>query len=179
MQSQLMSNSQRHEYRFSLRSPGFIRFCLTNVINITVVSICFIAFGPTRSASIGYIFGTSIVMSFLIIDQLAARIEIGPNGLSYTRIFRAINAHWADVESITRWVDLPIIWLSSEGLLLRPRPRYRPLWWLTKVQDRYRRFVPIDEFAPRWRESPVGDDIRRYAPWLIDGSRHISYSERP
>jgi hypothetical protein len=71
-------------------------------------------------------------------------------------------AIWSDIEAIRPWSKGYYGWLSGEGLVIRsdalPGARRRTF-------SRY--FIPVSLFARRWRESPLGDDVRRYAPWLF------------
>lgn len=72
---------------------------------------------------------------------------------------------WSDIEAIRQWSRGYYGLIGGEGLVIRSGafPNAR-----TQRRTFARFFISLEWFAPRWWESPLGDDIRRYAPWLFN-----------
>lgn len=93
-------------------------------------------------------------------------VTIDPSGVEFTTQGRWVVAGgWRDIERIDRrsWQAL----LFGEGLRLYEVRGLPQQWWRRMMVLRPGRFIPLARFDANWREGPIGDDIRRYAPWLF------------
>jgi len=98
------------------------------------------------------------------------RLVVSPTGIEYDGLFYRIRSAWNDVERIGSG---PYQHRPIEGLVLcRQESGTHP------EQDRslkvlgLDRFIPLTQFAVTWRDSPLGHDIRRYAPHLFAEEQH-------
>jgi len=115
----------------------------------------------------GFLGSVAVFMFFLIYGvRTDAHITllVSPDGIEYHLPQRTITADWRDVERIgylhNRWRR----WQIGEGLWLTG---YRVTVGLPTTWRFADAFVPLEWLVPDWRASALGDDIRRYAPWLI------------
>jgi len=74
---------------------------------------------------------------------------------------------WA---SVLRLADTPVRRNRDIETLIVAVPamtrRAAALWWLSTWS--WRDKIALDQFDSHWREGPLGDDLRRYAPHLFD-----------
>lgn len=94
-------------------------------------------------------------------------LTVTPDGVGYRRSYRDTWVLWQDIEAIRPWSRGYYGWTVGEGLVIRANALSLPGSRPRRTFSRY--FIPLECFAPRWRESPLGEDVRRYAPWLMSG----------
>ena len=111
-----------------------------------------------ESPFVGGLFGGSFCIAVGMIGMvLNQKIVISRNGIEYHAGWSRIEATWKDVEKIVfRW-DL---FDKTEGLLV-PKTGEMPLL-LSKL------FIPLSLFANDWRESELGEEIKKNAPHLFN-----------
>ena len=93
------------------------------------------------------------------------RLVVSPDGIEYYTPYQSIRTAWDDIESVGR---VPMFSFYGEGLFLR-RPALRGKKWLNWDVRLMQldRFVPLSPFLKQWRDSELGQDVRRYAPSLF------------
>lgn len=104
---------------------------------------------------------------FLLATAVRARIITSPAGIEHRQVLYTIHAPWIGVLRIG---DIPIgrHGRTVEGLILvePASPSSKPIrWWQGYWQMRNK--IPLEDFDRNWREGPLGDDLRRYAPHLF------------
>jgi len=157
-----------HIYRYTLRSPRvFLSFIISYplaLVTIFVVNGLFPPhhFGLDPFATIGSLVGIGVG---LVLITVRTTLTITPDGVLYQRPGRSTWVVWSDIEAVRPWSRGYYGWISGEGLVIRANalsPSGSP-----KRRTFSRSFIPLECFAPRWRESPLGEDVRRDAPWLF------------
>jgi hypothetical protein len=107
------------------------------------------------------LFGGSFCMATGMIGiVLNQKLVVAHSGIEYHVGLSRIKASWKDVEKIvSRWDVFP----KTEGLIV-PKTGELPLL-LSKL------FIPLSLFAENWRESDLGQEIKKHAPHLFDHTR--------
>jgi len=97
-----------------------------------------------------------------------ASLHVTPEGFTYRSMGLWFSARWTDVARIGPAPYAAVRWLYGETLVVPGGvvPLHSPMFGT--YADRWPRCVPLAWFAPQWRTSALGDDIRQYAPWLIE-----------
>jgi hypothetical protein len=93
-----------------------------------------------------------------------------PDGIEYYAPYYSIRTTWDNIESIGRTLGgMYGYWhFEVEGFLLHQSALQGNKWlnWPTRLVH-LDRFVPVSPFAKQWRDSELGQDVRRYAPHLF------------
>lgn len=98
-------------------------------------------------------------------------LTIDPGGVELTTQGRLVAAGgWRDVEGIDR--RSLQAFLFGEGLVLYEVRGIPQQWWRRMMVLRSGRFIPLSRFDSTWRDGPIGDDLRHYAPWLFTDISH-------
>jgi hypothetical protein len=166
------SADTEHYYRPDWRTPRFLLtwtayFVFAACVHYLLSGLPF--FGTVRPRSIGGSLVWAIIFTAFMGISWGHRISltVDARGVIYRTGYATIMAGWRDVERIGPWHwPSPTAW--GEGLVLRPGTVRLP-WW-NRSPGLGGRFIPLGVFDPRWREGAIGDDICRYAPWLLDGN---------
>jgi hypothetical protein len=93
------------------------------------------------------------------------RIITSPEGIEYHELAHSVTTTWDNVQRIGIVPGLG----AAEGLLLR-RPALqvrKGMAWAVKEQV-HGRIIPLTPFGLFWRESDLGEDIKRYAPHVFE-----------
>ncbi len=161
----------RHVYRPSLRYRGYLLSILFDAIMIFAVYVVIgMLLSPHRSwqgaAINGLVF--ALISSWVTVVRRARStwLIVTPDTFEFTIIGPPYWEYWREVERIGHSLLPQSLLTRGEGLIL---PRIPPGQVRLRSVRSYWRFVPLTWFAPDWRHSPLGDDIRRYAPWLVEG----------
>lgn len=93
------------------------------------------------------------------------RLVISPDGIEYCTPYHRIPTTWDNIKSIGR---IPMFTSYGEGLFLRQPALQGNKWlnWNARLMQ-LDRFIPLSPFAEQWRDSELGQDVRRYAPYLF------------
>ena len=104
------------------------------------------------------LFGGSFCLATAMIGMvLNQKLVVARSGIVYHVGWSRIEARWKDIEKIvSRWDLFP----RTEGLIV-PKTGELPLL-LSKL------FIPLSLFAENWRESELGQEIRKHAPHLFE-----------
>ena len=104
------------------------------------------------------LFGGSFCLATGMIGMvLNQKLVVARKGIEYHVGLSRIEASWKDIEKIvSRWDLFP----HTEGLIV-PKTGDLPLL-LSKL------FIPVSLFAENWRESELGQEIRKHAPHLFE-----------
>ena len=104
------------------------------------------------------LFGGSFCMTTSMIGVvLNQKLVVARKGIEYHVGLSRIEASWKDIERIvSRWDLFP----QTEGLIV-PKTGDLPLL-LSKL------FIPLSLFAENWRESELGQEIKKHAPHLFE-----------
>lgn len=98
---------------------------------------------------------------------LRTGIITSSEGTEYRRAIFAMRFPWA---SVLRLADTPVRRNRDIETLIVAVPAMTrlaaALWWLSTWS--WRDKIALDQFDSHWREGPLGDDLRRYAPHLFD-----------
>jgi hypothetical protein len=167
---------QTHDYRPTWRNRGTVILWLYNTLLLGLLWWLAGFIPPLRSSSshtIGGILFYAVWMGTFLTWMLYlydVSLTIDPGGVLFTQGRLVVAGGWRDIERIDRryWPAT----LLGEGLVLcevRGLPRQ---WWRRMMVRHPGRFIPLARFDADWCEGPIGDDVRRYAPWLFsDASR--------
>jgi len=92
-------------------------------------------------------------------------VAINSHGIAFQYHTRYVQAAWEEIKSIGLIPRHALI--GGEGLLLQRSPiRWRSIWrapWELPLT-----FIPLAWFDARWRNGEIGNDVRQYAPSLMD-----------
>ena len=104
------------------------------------------------------LFGGSFCLATGMIGMvLNQKLVVARSGIIYHVGWSRIEARWKDIERIvSRWDVFPL----TEGVIV-PKTGELPLL-LSKL------FIPLSLFAENWRESELGQEIRKHAPHLFE-----------
>lgn len=107
------------------------------------------------------LFGGSFCLATGMIGTvLNQKLVVARSGIEYHVGLSRIKASWKDVEKIvSRWDVFP----RTEGLIV-PKIGDLPLL-LSKL------FIPLSLFAENWRDSELGQEIKKHAPHLFESRR--------
>jgi hypothetical protein len=125
--------------------------------------------GPQAGQIIGLALMIGIDLLF-ILYIVNVRIITTPEGIEYFGIGYWIRANWIDLVRVERpwWFYLFVRSIQNPDRLLFQRATILGPSWLTNffrvANSKY--IINVGGFDPYWRESKLGDDIRRYAPQL-------------
>ncbi len=171
-----------HIYRYTLRSPRvFLGYIIAYPLALVIIFIINVLFPPHHFGfdpfvTISYVVGMSIGLALTV---ARTTLTITPEGVLYRRPGRSTWAVWSDIEALRPWSRGYYGWTAGEGLVIRS-DAFSPLGarrgglfsrYFIPLFSRY--FIPLECFAPRWRESPLGEDVRRCAPWLFTEANSI------
>lgn len=149
-----VGTSDRHEYRLSLRSPRLLAYYVTLLVFGVILALIvsrFLSNDGGRAALIA--FSISLFM-----NHRAQRLVVTPEGIEYSGASFQPVIPWEEVKFAGREGNAITSWFFGDRLLLPATG-----WGYRKPS------VALEWFDPHWREGPIGDDIRRDAPWLIGG----------
>lgn len=110
---------------------------------------------------VGGLFGGSFCVAISMISMvLNQKIVVTRYGIEYHVGWSRIETKWKDIERIVfRWDLFP----KTEGLLI---PRTESL-----SSSLSELFIPLSLFAENWRESELGEEIKKNAPHLFEISQ--------
>lgn len=117
---------------------------------------------PDRVARIVISSGiTSMVLIWWLNHSIS--LTVTPDHIVYYSPLYTLTTRWDNVEAITP--PPGVLWSRGECLQLR---------WPGElsqdakiVQSNLAQYIPVGQFAHDWRDSDLGKDIRRYAPWTF------------
>ena len=169
------TSAMAHVYRYTFRSPRVLIGWL--VAYPLALATIFVLNGvlPPHDFSLDPFVVIAGLVGICLGAVLATRtttLTVTPDGLGYRRSARYSWALWQDIEAIRPWSRGYYGWIGGEGLVIRANalsPSGSPQ---RRTFSRY--FIPLECFAPRWRESPLDEDVRRYASWLFGGTNIAS-----
>ncbi len=144
---------ETHVYRWSLHNPrlwGAVAFSW--LLGNAILVLINVLLDRERSWWSG---GFSGGVTIWVLYYFTTSLTTTPRGFTYVTLGITIKGDWPDVEVITRGRNFFDAWVYGERLLLRER-----VWWRGSS-------VFLEWFDPHWQTGPIGDDIRRYAPWLL------------
>lgn len=155
MQSAPVGVEETSTYRPSLNSPrlrGVVAFTFVLGLVVTVIVRSFL--GTYSSSG----FSTGIGVYFLY--YFTTTLTVDSQGFTYKTFGVVVRGRWSDVRTIARGRSTLLSWLYGEQLWLKQRA-----WWRMSS-------VSLEWFDAHWRTGQLGDDIRRYAPWLLADVPH-------
>ncbi len=157
-----------HVYRYTLRSP---RILLSWIIGYPIgLAIIFSVnglapphhFGLSPFGAISILIGCGIGLALTV---TRTTLTIMPDGVLYQRPGRSTWVVWSDIEAVRPWSRGYYGWSVGEGLVIRGDAFSSSGTRRGRTFSRH--FIPLEIFVPRWRERPLGEDVRRYASWLF------------
>jgi len=159
MQPTLAPPTTQHVYRASIwHLPtfawGIVGWLCLVTVNWLVHLPFHSAFDPFRDGLFPFTYCATV-----FITTPRPTLIVTPERFEYIAGRRRFWAYWDTVETVTR---LPLHrsgLVVGEGLLLRA---------LGPKQRLANRFIPLAGFDKHWRTGALGDDIRQYAPWLME-----------
>ncbi len=161
-------------YRYTFRSPRvLLGWLIAYPLSLAIV-VVLSGLLPPHHFSLDPFVAISSFVGIGIGAALAARtttLTVTLDGIGYRRSGRYSWVLWQDIEAIRPWSRGYYGWAAGEGLVIRATilsPSGSPH---RRTFSRY--FIPLEWFAPQWRESPLGEEIRRYAPWLFTEANAI------
>jgi len=169
MQTDTVSPAEtRHVYQASYQNPSYLRSrAVTWVIGFAAYFALQVPSHSWRGAFISAIvFIVGMFVFYEVIPAQRPRLTVTPTAFEYAAAGRRYWLYWSQVESMRRSSALGALVWGRDGLRLPHKPYIRIG---TRHFNGWRGFVPLEWFAVDWRHSPLGDDIRRYAPWLLEG----------
>ncbi|MFT3892624.1 MAG: hypothetical protein QM730_13395 [Anaerolineales bacterium] len=153
----------------SLFDPTRKEFYRTSKLNILYNALEFLAMLPFivlayealtnklhATPLIGGLFGGSFTLAIGMISiVLNQKLIVTRTGLEYHVGWSRMEVHWKDISSIGfRWGPLP----RMEGFLVPATGQRTP----------FEQFIPLSIFADDWRDSELGNQIKKYAPHLLE-----------
>lgn len=111
---------------------------------------------------------TTLLGILLLATALRTRLVTSAEGIEHRQALSTVRVPWSKVLRIG---DIPVNrhGRTVEGLFLAEpsTPSNRSLlWWVGSVE--FRDKIPLKQFDRNWRDGPLGDDLRRYAPHLFE-----------
>lgn len=96
----------------------------------------------------------------------SVRIVVSRDGIEYHGGLYIISTSW---DNVVRIGQIPSAFGMTEGLVLREPAMHASNWlcWLVRM-NRIDHVIPLASFMWWWRDTELGDDIRRYAPHLFE-----------
>ncbi len=163
-----------HIYRYTLRSPRvLVGWLVSYPLALAIIFALNGLFPPHRLhldlfVAIGCLVGICVGAALTV---RTTTLTVTPDGIGYRRSVRYSWVLWQDIEAVRPWSRGYYGWVTGEGLVIRANalsPSGSPQ---RRTFSRY--FIPLECFAPRWRESPLGEDVRHYAPGLFTEANSI------
>jgi len=172
MQQEYEGNQQipvaEHIYRYTFRSPRvFLNYIIAYPLTLAAIFIVNGVLPPHHFGLDPFVTSSSLVGMSIGLALITRRttLRITPDGVLYQRPGRSTWAVWSDVEALRPWSHGYYGWTFGEGLVLRSDTLAPPGTRRGRSFSRY--FIPLELFATRWWESPLGEDIRCYIPHLF------------
>lgn len=169
MQTDTVSPAEMHHvYQASYQNPSYLRSrTITWVIGFVLYFALQVPSHSWHGAFISAIIYSLVVIAFSrLANTQFPQIIVTAEAFEYATGWKHYRCYWSQVESLRRSSTLGALVWGRDGLRLPHKPYIRigPRHF-----NGWRGFVPLEWFAVDWRHSPLGDDIRRYAPWLLEG----------
>lgn len=152
-------------YRPSAMEQG----CLTGAATaLYLVALGSMALGRLLSVNltvpVALLAASGLILLALKTAQRYTYLITSPRGIQYVTPGTDAFILWSNVERIGH-----IHSSSSEGLVLREPVVARHRFGVgIPLPTSPIRFIPLTPFAAPWRDSDLGQDIRRHAPWLFE-----------
>jgi hypothetical protein len=157
-----------------IHRPALSQIILTIVVTGVAVTLC-----PVMIVVLSGGQGTHLILAFLgtfallvlYFLYITSRIQIitSPEGIEYHQDGYSLYTTWENVERIgtVRFGQLDREGLFLHQAVMHTTPFFR-LVHGNAVRDVRSRFIPFTPLLPNWRETPLGLDIRQYAPHVFD-----------
>ncbi|HVF99089.1 MAG TPA: hypothetical protein VND68_04570 [Chloroflexia bacterium] len=115
------------------------------------------------SVAAGAIF---LVAGYSVYRQATVYLVTSPEGVEYHTGGKVLGAAWSEIRSLGMIPAKPHY--PVEGLIVRSKvapPAHVPV---QREQGWFIWYIPLQPFGWYWKESGLGDEIRRYAPHLLN-----------
>ena len=108
--------------------------------------------------------GCGLLYAFVRHTNTTTVLEVTAHGVSFSARGWNLTSTWEGVDHIEHQG-------SRADLVLRDEETWKPQRWYARVFSvpSPRTTIPLRGWYGEWWDAGVYDDIRRYAPWLIDG----------
>lgn len=127
-----------------------------------------VALAVNLTWAVAYAVVQTVFLTYGVRRRYVPKLRLGPSGLSFEPGPFQLKCAWTDVVGVNR-VDLPSG--PTDALVLHRSA----LHWAADGATRQRvtaqgwdRAVPVGDFDPAWRDGPIGDAVRRWAPAVLD-----------
>lgn len=116
-----------------------------------------------------YVVVWTVGLLFGVGQQRTTVLRVDQAGIQYEAGTFVLRASWADLDRIG---DVTLPDRKTKGFVLKSSG----LRWTQSPQVRHQvttrgwdRIIPIDDYAPKWPQGQLGDQVRKHRPDLLDG----------
>jgi hypothetical protein len=135
------------------------------IIPIVILSLLFPIF---KSNYICFGIYSILILLASFKNIISEHLVVSNYGIEYHRLGLTFSAKWENIKEINEHWSLPY---KQEGIHIDPDLIQIKEWWSGsfKVFGGLGRktFIPLSRFSENWRDSELGQHIKRYAPYLF------------
>lgn len=115
------------------------------------------------SVAAGAIF---LVAGYSVYRQATVYLVTSPEGVEYHTGGKVLDAPWSEITSLGMIPAKPHY--PIEGLIVKSKVAPPALVPVQREQGWFIWYIPLQPFGWYWKETGLGDEIRRYAPHLLN-----------
>lgn len=142
------------------------RFKILSAIAPTLVLLFFFTITQSNTFCFGII--SIYTLFFAIKNILSEHIILSSSGIEYHRVGLTFHTKWESLREVNLHWFTPI---EQEGIFVDPDLIRITEWWIGSYEYgvwRQKAFIPLSKFSDNWRDSELGQQIKRYAPHLFE-----------